>query len=120
MDLDRIRIKNALELDEAKADTAKDLKALGSFQENLVAEFEEDDEQANILEIFEDVKVYDYAFKNFAKLREMDGITYSMIQEALDPEKNFQSAKKAGESTGKSGSFFFFAHNKQFIIKTMF
>jgi hypothetical protein len=79
LDLDRIRIKNALELDGAKADTAEDLRALGSFQENLVAEFDEDDEQANILEIFEDVKVYDYAFKNFAKLRDMDGITYSMI-----------------------------------------
>ena len=79
LDLDHIKIKNALDLDEAKADTAKDLRALGSFQENLVAEFEEDDEQTNILEIFEDVKVYDYAFKNFSKLREMDGITFSMI-----------------------------------------
>jgi len=26
---------------------------------------------------------------------------------------------KAGESQGKSGSFFFFSHDKNFIIKTM-
>jgi len=26
---------------------------------------------------------------------------------------------KAGESQGKSGSFFFFSHDKQFLIKTM-
>jgi hypothetical protein len=27
---------------------------------------------------------------------------------------------KAGESKGKSGSFFFFSHDRKFIIKTMF
>jgi 1-phosphatidylinositol-4-phosphate 5-kinase len=27
---------------------------------------------------------------------------------------------KAGESQGKSGSFFFFSHDRKFIIKTMF
>ena len=43
-----------------------------------------------------------------------------MIIESLDPERNFDSAKAAGKSTGKSGSFFFFSHNKQFIIKTIF
>lgn len=26
---------------------------------------------------------------------------------------------KAGEASGKSGSFFFFSHDKKFIIKTM-
>lgn len=70
--------------------------------------------------LYESVKVYDYAYKSFHKLRFEDGITKSMIMESLNPEKNFDSARKAGESTGKSGSFFFFSHNKQFIIKTMF
>ena len=36
-----------------------------------------------------------------------------MILQSLDPDLNFESARKAGESTGKSGSFFFFSHNKQ-------
>jgi hypothetical protein len=31
-----------------------------------------------------------------------------------------ENARKAGESTGKSGSFFFFSKDKKFIIKTMF
>ena len=31
-----------------------------------------------------------------------------------------ENARKAGESTGKSGSFFFFSKDKKFIVKTMF
>jgi 1-phosphatidylinositol-4-phosphate 5-kinase len=50
----------------------------------------------------------------------MDGITSSMIKYSLDPQMNSESAKKAQESTGKSGSFFFFSFDKRFIIKTMF
>ena len=43
-----------------------------------------------------------------------------MIKHSLNPTPNFESAMKAGESTGKSGSFFFFSSDKKFIIKTMF
>lgn len=71
-------------------------------------------------EIYEDVKIYDYGYKGFLKLREKDGITKEMIRDSLDPRKNYEQAKKAGESTGKSGSFFFFCKDKRFIIKTMF
>ena len=72
--------------------------------------------------IYEDVKIYDYAHKGFMKLRSMDGITSEMIQYSLNPEnaKTLAQAKKAGESTGKSGSFFFFSHDRRFIMKTMF
>ena len=37
----------------------------------------------------------------------------------MDPEKNRDMVFKAGEGAGASGSFFFFSHNKRFIIKTM-
>jgi 1-phosphatidylinositol-4-phosphate 5-kinase len=37
----------------------------------------------------------------------------------LSAEANRDSCFKAGESQGKSGSFFFFSHDKNFIIKTM-
>ena len=80
--------------------------------ENLVTGFDEDIEADDIITLYESVKVYDYAHKAFHKLRYEDGITKEMILESLDPNKNFSSAKKAGESTGKSGSFFFFSHNK--------
>lgn len=33
---------------------------------------------------------------------------------------NIDAVFKAGESQGKSGSFFFFSHDRKFIIKTMF
>ena len=77
-------------------------------------------EQSDKTNIYEDVKIYDYGYKGFLKLREKDGITKEMIRESLDPGTNYEQSKKAGESTGKSGSFFFFCKDKRFIIKTMF
>jgi hypothetical protein len=50
----------------------------------------------------------------------MDGITSDVMHNSLDPDANVDNAKKAGESTGKSGSFFFFSKDRKFIIKTMF
>jgi hypothetical protein len=73
-----------------------------------------------ILNIYENVKVYDYAYKAFHKLRAEDGITNEIIKKSLDPNINLENARKAGESTGKSGSFFFFSKDKRFCIKTMF
>ena len=85
---------------------------------------DEEDIQAEVkkstINIYESIKVYDYAHKAFHKLRDEDGITKEMIKESLDPETNLENARKAGESTGKSGSFFFFSRDKRFIIKTMF
>ena len=72
------------------------------------------------LTIYEDIKVYDYGYKIFHKLRDLDGITSEMINESFDIDLNIQSCKDAGESTGKSGSFFFFSYDRRFIIKTMF
>jgi hypothetical protein len=49
----------------------------------------------------------------------LDGIDSKMIEESLGPDFNRDSVFKAGESQGKSGSFFFFSHDKKFIVKTM-
>lgn len=35
------------------------------------------------------------------------------------PERNREQVFHAGEGSGKSGSFFFFSHDKRFIIKTI-
>ena len=43
-----------------------------------------------------------------------------MIEASFNPSLNFKQACKAGESTGKSGSFFFFTFDDRFIIKTIF
>ena len=38
---------------------------------------------------------------------------------SLSPQLNRKQVFNAGEGSGKSGSFFFFSHDKQFIIKTV-
>ena len=38
---------------------------------------------------------------------------------SLNPAKNRKAIFASGESQGKSGSFFFFSHDRKFLIKTM-
>lgn len=61
----------------------------------------------------------EYSPDVFAFLRQRDGFSNEILMKSLDPEKNKQSVFKAGESQGKSGSFFFFSQDQNFIIKTM-
>ena len=73
----------------------------------------------NRIVINEDIYVTEYAPDVFAFLRSLDNIDNDIIKESLSPDKNRDMVFKAGESQGKSGSFFFFSHDKKFIIKTM-
>jgi 1-phosphatidylinositol-4-phosphate 5-kinase len=43
------------------------------------------------------------------------------VEKSLSPinDENIKSIFKAGEGMGKSGSFFFFSHDTNFLIKTM-
>jgi len=50
----------------------------------------------------------------------MDNVDHELIKNSLSTKKNRDSVFKAGESQGKSGSFFFFSHDGEFIIKTMY
>jgi len=50
----------------------------------------------------------------------MDSIDKDIIKYSLSAKRNRDQAFKAGESQGKSGSFFFFSHDRKFIIKTMY
>lgn len=69
--------------------------------------------------INETVKIIEHAHKVFVKIRQIDGIDQKHICESLSPDFNRKQVFKAGESQGKSGSFFFFSHDKQFLLKTM-
>jgi 1-phosphatidylinositol-4-phosphate 5-kinase len=69
--------------------------------------------------INEDIKVTEYAPDVFAFLRQKDGYSNEVLRQSLNPEANKKMVFKAGESQGKSGSFFFFSQDQQFIIKTM-
>ena len=42
-----------------------------------------------------------------------------VIEQSLSPSMNRDQVFKAGEGAGRSGSFFFFSHDRKFIIKTM-
>ena len=49
----------------------------------------------------------------------MNNISDESLMQSLDVNKNRKMIFKAGESAGKSGSFFFFSHDHKFIIKTL-
>ena len=49
----------------------------------------------------------------------MNNISDDSLMQSLDVNKNRKMIFKAGESAGKSGSFFFFSHDNKFIIKTL-
>lgn len=80
---------------------------------------EEESSNDDFLIINEDIEIKEIAPKVFAAIRVSDGITNEMIRESLSPENNREMVFKAGEGQGKSGSFFFFSHDRKFIIKTM-
>jgi hypothetical protein len=69
--------------------------------------------------INEDIQITEWCPDVFAYLREKDGFTNQILHESLNPEVNKDMVFKAGESQGKSGSFFFFSKDQKFIIKTM-
>jgi hypothetical protein len=65
--------------------------------------------ESRTLIINEDIKVTEWSPDVFAYLRHIDGYTNESLLESLDPEKNKDMVLKAGESQGKSGSFFIFS-----------
>ena len=73
----------------------------------------------NKLTIEKTVTVDAFFVNSFAKLRAQDRIDVEHILESLIPENNRSNVFKAGEASGASGSFFFFSHDKRFVIKTM-
>lgn len=63
--------------------------------------------------------MFELAPKIFSYIWNQDNITNEIVRDSLSPDLNFDQAFKAGEGSGKSGSFFFFSHDSKFIIKTM-
>ena len=66
-------------------------------------------------------KVYIQAHQSviFQNIREMDGISAEDVNKSLRCENNREMVFKSGQNSGQSGCFFFFSHDKQFIIKTL-
>jgi len=62
---------------------------------------------------------HSYENEKFAKLMALDKITHRDMIYSLSLEENRNMVFQAGEGAGKSGSFFFFSHDNQFLIKTL-
>ena len=59
--------------------------------------------------INEEVTIFEHAGEIFRELRKLDKISSDDIIKSLKPKNNLKKMKDAGESKGKSGSFFFFS-----------
>lgn len=55
----------------------------------------------------------------FRKILEADNLSFQTLIDSLNPDNNRESIRKAGEGSGGSGSFFFFASDGRFIVKTI-
>jgi hypothetical protein len=90
--------------------------AVDNFDEN---KRKESSAEKKITRITEDIEVTQLAPDIFNCIRRQDKVTNEDIIASLNPKDNREMAFKAGEGSGKSGSFFFFSHDRNFIIKTM-
>lgn len=123
--IEHIEIEDAKKWDSS-TDMQKEGKAdLFGLNEKLIPKaksyfgWKEQLNSGDRLIINEDIRVTEWAPDVFAFLRQHDGISDSQLSKSLDPDNNRENIFKAGESQGKSGSFFFFSTDRQFIIKTM-
>lgn len=66
-----------------------------------------------------DAIIEEYCPEIFQELRSNECINIEDLMTSLNPEENKDSMLKIRESSGKSGSFFFFSNDKRFIIKTV-
>ena len=85
-------------------------------QENLGENLIENEPNSNH---GEDAFITEYFPQKFDELRKNDGITDDIMLKSFSPIKNKSAIDKMGESKGKSGSFFFYSHDRKFIIKTI-
>lgn len=89
------------------------------FTTDVDGKLSQQDTTLDYINLNKKVNVEGYFIYNFARLREADGISPQQVMYSLDAEMNRCRVFKAGEASGASGSFFFFSHDKAFIIKTI-
>jgi 1-phosphatidylinositol-4-phosphate 5-kinase len=65
------------------------------------------------------MRVVEYAPTVFEYLRMLDGIDLKIVEASLSVNKNLAGIQQLTESLGRSGSFFFFSHDRRFILKTI-
>ena len=65
------------------------------------------------------VKIIEYAPEVFHNLQKLDKIGTEEIKKSFNIRDNYEGLSKFHGSEGKSGSIFFFTHDKKFILKTI-
>lgn len=65
------------------------------------------------------VHVISHSEEKFARILELDELSYEDVCNSLDARVNRKKVFKAGEGAGASGSFFFFSRDNRFLIKTL-
>ena len=66
-----------------------------------------------------DIQVTFHRMATFTDTFERYFDDFHMLRDSLSPKFNRDMVFKAGTGAGRSGSFFFYSHDKKFIIKTM-
>jgi len=99
------------------------LEVSSDKEEKLIEDNDkENSQEGGVFNIFnngKDAFITEYFPDKFDVLRKDDGITDDIMIKSFSPIKNKSAIDKMGEGKGKSGSFFFYSHNRKFIIKTI-
>ena len=114
-------IKYLNTVDNKKNDIKSLILEVSSEQEEKLIEDKdkEKSQEGGIFNNGEDAFITEYFADKFDELRKDDGITDDIMIKSFSPIKNKSAIDKMGESKGKSGSFFFYSHDRKFIIKTI-
>ena len=75
--------------------------------------------QVDTVKIPFETKITYHRLYKFGELFKLYNVTLQMLEKSFSPENNHDQVFKAGEGSGKSGSFFFLTHDKKFMIKTI-
>lgn len=73
-----------------------------------------------MIQINQTITVKYHGMRYFQQIfKEYNLLSFMLFHPSLSPKYNRDAVFKAGEGAGRSGSFFFFSHDRKFIIKTM-
>lgn len=107
-----IRLKNIKIKDAQKWEVNADTRSRSSSIESLETE-------QNEVTIQEEVEVTFYRMRLFTSMFPDYFANFDVLYQSLSPTFNRDQVFQTGEGAGRSGSFFFFSHDKKFIIKTI-
>ena len=115
LELSKIKIKNYSNWSSASGADLYQNEYFAFQSEKDVRKLAEEDR----LEINLKVRVTYYNMGLFRSTFKSFFINQKVLHASLSPKFNLEQVFGAGEAAGKSGSFFFFSHDRRFIIKTM-